>query len=169
MEVEDEYCKLLTINTHKGLYQFNRLPFGVASTPAIWQRAMEQVLQGVPHTQCMLDNILVAGGQDHLEIVDMVLQRLNKYGLKVNLKKCEFLKDSLEFCGHKIDKDGLHKTKTKTEAVMSAPCPENVSELRAFLGLVNYYHKFLPNLATELQALYGLLQEGGTVVMDRQD
>ena len=117
----------------------------------------------------MLDDILVAGGQDHLEIVEMVLQRLNKYGLKVNLKKCEFLKDSLEFCRHKIDKDGLHKTKTKTEAVMSAPRPENVCQLRAFLGLVNYYHKFLPNLATEQQALYGLLQEEGTVVMDRQD
>ena len=120
MEVEDECRKLLTINTHKGLYQFNRLPFGVASAPVIWQRKMEQVLQGIPHTQCMLDDILVAGGQDHLEIVEMVLQRLNKYGLKANLKKCEFSKDSLEFCGHKIDKDGLHKMKTKTEAVMSA-------------------------------------------------
>ena len=112
MEVEDECRKLLTINTHKGLYQFNRLPFGVASAPAIWQRTLEQVLQGIPHTQCMLDDILVAGGQDHLEIVEMVLQRLNKYGLKANLKKCEFLKDSFEFCGHKIDKDGLHKMKT---------------------------------------------------------
>ena len=160
MEVEDECRKLLTINTHKGLYQFNRLPFGVASAPAIWQRTMEQVLQGIPHTQCMLDGILVAGGQDHLEIVEMVLQRLNKYGLKANLKKCEFLKDSLEFCGHKIDKDGLHKMKTKTEAVMSAPQPENVSQLRAFLRLVNYYHKFLPNLATKLQALYHLLKKG---------
>ena len=76
------------------------------------------------------------------------------------MKKCEFLKDSLEFCGHKIDKDGLHKMKTKTEAVMSAPWPENVSQLRAFLGLVNYYHKFLPNLATKLQALYHLLKKG---------
>ena len=161
MEVEDECRKLLTINTHKGLYQFNRLPFGVASAPAIWQRTMEQVLQGIPHTQCMLDDILVAGGQDHLEIVEMVLQRLNKYGLKANLMKCEFLKDSLEFCGHKIDKDGLHKMKTKTEAVMSAPRPENVSQLRAFLGLVNYYHKFLPNLATKLQALYHLLKYSG--------
>ena len=64
MEVEDECHKLLTINTHKGLYQFNRLPFGFASAPAIWQRAMEHVLQGVSHTQCMLDDILVAGGQD---------------------------------------------------------------------------------------------------------
>ena len=67
MEVEDECHKLLTINTHKGLYQFNRLPFCVASAPAIWQRTMEQVLQSIPHTQCMLDDILVAGGQDHLE------------------------------------------------------------------------------------------------------
>ena len=108
----------------------------------------------------MLDNILIAGGQNHLEIVEMVLQRLNKYGLKANLKKCESLKDSLEFCGHKIDKDGLHKTKAKTEAVLLAPRPENVSQLRAFLGLVNYYHKFLPNLATELQTLYGLLKKG---------
>lgn len=63
------------------------------------------------------------------------------------MKKCEFLKDSLELCGHKIDKDGLHKTKSMMEAVMSAPCPANVSQHSTFLGLVNYYHKFLPYLA----------------------
>lgn len=77
MEVEEECRKLFTINTHKGLYQFNRLSFKVASAPEIWQRAMEQVLQGIPHTQCILDDILIAGGEDHLESVEMVLQRLN--------------------------------------------------------------------------------------------
>ena len=58
MELDDGARELCTINTHKGLYQYNRLPFGVSSAPAIWQRAMEQVLQGV---QCLLDDIIVAG------------------------------------------------------------------------------------------------------------
>lgn len=69
MEMEDDSKPFLTINRIKGLYRYNRLVFGVASTPAIWQRAMDQVLQGVPGTQCYLDDIIVTGSTDeeHLE------------------------------------------------------------------------------------------------------
>ncbi len=68
----------LNINTHKGLYRYNRLVFGVASAPALWQRAMDQVLQGCPGTQCYLDDIIVTGDSDnsHLENLARVLKRL---------------------------------------------------------------------------------------------
>ena len=58
--------------------------------------------------------------------------------------------ERIEYCGHEIDHDGLHKTKAKTEAVQNAQHPQDVSSLRGFLGLVNYYHRFLPNLASVL-------------------
>ncbi|XP_039618275.1 uncharacterized protein K02A2.6-like [Polypterus senegalus] len=160
MEVEDSSKKYLTINTTKGLYQYNRLVFGVASAPAIWQKAIEQVLQGIPGTQCYLDDILVTGADDkeHLENLGKVLSRLADFGLRVNKNKCEFFKNSIEYCGHQIDKEGLHKCKNKIEAVLKAPKPQNVSQLWSFLGLVNYYHKFLPNLSTALHPLNSLLR-----------
>ncbi|KAI7813566.1 hypothetical protein IRJ41_020631 [Triplophysa rosa] len=160
MEMEDSSKKVLTINTQKGLYQYNRLVFGIASAPALWQKAMDQVLQDVPGTQCYLDDIIVTGKDDteHLQNLQQVLTRLSEYGLRANKEKCEFFKKQISYCGHVIDKDGLHKSQDKLEAVLNAPCPQNVSQLRSYLGLVNYYHKFLPNLSTVLHPLNALLQ-----------
>lgn len=87
-----------------------------------------------------------------------MLQGLEQYGLRANLDKREFFKDQISYCGHVIDKDGLHKSDEKTNAVERAPKPENVSQLRSFLGLVNYYHSFLPNLASVMGPLNELLQ-----------
>lgn len=162
MEIEESSKKFLTINTQRGLFQYNRLVFGIASAPAIWQRAMDQVLQDIPGTQCYLDDIIVTGKNDeeHLQNLSKVLTRLSEYGLRAKKSKCEFFKTEISYCGHVIDKHGLHKSQEKIQAVLQAPKPENVSQLRSYLGLVNYYHKFLPNLATTLHPLNALLQTG---------
>ena len=88
-----------------------------------------------------------------------MLKRLQDAGLKGNKEKCEFFRDRVQFCGHEIDREGLHKTQEKIEAVVSAPRPENVSQLRSFLGLVNYYNRFLPNASTVLHPLHQLLEQ----------
>ena len=120
-EGTEESKKYLTINTHKGLYQYNRLVFGVTSCPAIWQRAIDQVLQGVPDTQCILDDMIITGKTDeeHLENLEKLLKRLQDAGLKANKEKCEFFRDRVQFCGHEIDSEGLHKTQEKIEAVVT--------------------------------------------------
>ncbi|XP_028656990.1 uncharacterized protein K02A2.6-like [Erpetoichthys calabaricus] len=162
MELEESSKKYLTINTHKGLFRYNRLVFGVSSAPAMWQRAMDQVLQGIPGTQCYLDDIIVTGTDNsaHLTNLEAVLTRLLEFGLKANKSKCQFFRDSLEYCGHIIDKNGLHQSPDKIDAVLKAPQPENVTQLRSFLGLINYYHRFLPNLSTVLHPLNCLLRKG---------
>jgi hypothetical protein len=78
LPMDEESMKLLTINTHKGLYQFTRLPFGVASSPAIWQRTIDQILQGLECVQCILDDMIVTGKteQEHLKNLDNVLSRM---------------------------------------------------------------------------------------------
>ena len=159
MEVTEESKKYLTINTHKGLFQYNRLVLGVTSSPSIWQRAIDQVLQGISGTQCILDDMIITGETDeeHLENLENVLKRLQDAGLKANKEKCEFFRDRVQFCGHEIDREGLHKTQEKIEAVVCAP--ENVSQLRSFLGLVNYYNRFLPNASTVLHPLHQLLEQ----------
>ncbi|UYV64177.1 K02A2.6-like [Cordylochernes scorpioides] len=162
LELDENSKEMAVINTHKGLYRYNRLPFGIASAPAIWQRIIEQILSGIPGTLVYLDDILITGESeaDHLRNLEAVLNRLNKYGLKANREKCNFFQESLEYCGHVIDKMGLHKTNDKIRAVLDAPELLNVTQLRAFLGLITYYHKFIRNAADVLSPLYALLKKG---------
>ena len=89
----------------------------------------------------------------------MALQRLCESRLKANPGKCEFFKDRVTYCGHVIDKDGLHKSQDKVDAILNVPKIENISQLRSFLGLVTYYSKFIPDMSTVLQLLHQLLEK----------
>ncbi|XP_065176516.1 uncharacterized protein K02A2.6-like [Sycon ciliatum] len=93
MEVDDESKPLLTLNTHLGLFRLNRLPYGIASAPALWQRAMDSLLRDLPGVKCMIDDIIVTGRtpEEHLNTLMKVLQRLADAGLKLNLAKCPLL------------------------------------------------------------------------------
>ena len=151
----------MTINTHKGLYRYTQLPFGVASAPSIFQKTMDVVLQGLPKVICYLDDILITGSteEEHLANVEQVLSRLQQYNIRAKRSKCSFHSPSVEYLGHRVDAGGLHTTTSKVEAVSKAPQPRNVQELRSFLGLVHYYGKFLPNLSTLLHPLNSLLKD----------
>ena len=159
LELEPESRKYLAINTHLGLYQFTRLPYGVASAPAQFQKVMDTLLQGLPGVICYIDDILITGATtaEHLHNLEEVLSRLKEHGVRVKSAKCKFLASSVEYLGHRIDAKGLHTTDGKLQAILQAPTPRNVTELRSFLGLVNYYGKFIPNLATTLHPLNQLL------------
>ena len=160
--LDQESRKYVTINTHKGLYCYSRLPFGIASAPAIFQRAMDSILQGIPQVLCYLDDILITGAnrEEHLRNLEKVLSRLQEYGVRVNANKCVFLQSSVEYLGHTIDAEGLHTSPKKVQAIQEAPTPHNQQELRSFLGLLHYYGKFIPNLATMLHPLNELLKKG---------
>ena len=160
LQLDDSAKEYLVINTHRGLYEYTRLPFGVSSAPAIFQRTMESILQGLDRVAVYIDDILITGRseEEHLRVLDEVLQRLEKAGMRLKKSKCTFLSQSVEYLGHKISKEGLQPTEDKVRAITRAPKPNNVSQLKAFLGLVNYYHKFMPNLSTILSPLYKLLQ-----------
>ena len=161
MPVAEEHRKYVTISTEKGLYQMNRLPYGTTDSSAKWQKAIDQILNGVPGTKCIIDDIIITGSSDndHLKNLDTVLTRLEVNGLKANPEKCVFFAPEIEFCGHKISARGLHKDEKKIKAVVDAPPPTNVKELRSFLGLVNYYHKFIPQVADKLTPLYELTEK----------
>ena len=156
-EASREYT---TINTHKGLFQYIRLPFGVASAPAIFQRTIENILQGVKHVCVYLDDILVTGTteEEHLQNLDQVLSKLENAGIRLKRNKCAFMLPAVEYLGHRISAEGLQPTQKKVQAIHDAPAPSNVGQLKSYLGLLNYYCKFLPNLSCTLAPLYRLLQ-----------
>ena len=152
----------MTISTHKGLYFYLKLPYGVKSSPKIFQAKMDQMLQRIEKCVCTQDDILVGGNdwQENLKILAEVLDRLHKRNLHLKLSKCEFLKPEVVYLGLKISEVGLQPVEEKINAVKKAPTPRNVSELRSFLGMAQYYHSFLPGLATMLAPSHKLLQKG---------
>lgn len=125
----------LTINTHIGLFTFRRLPNGIHSDPAIFQRIMDNLLSDIPKALNRLHDILVAGidEEDHLRKLSLVLERLLTTGFRLNKAKCKFLQNCVIYLGHKIDGEGLHPTEDKLAALRDAPRPKDVS-LEVFSG-----------------------------------
>ena len=122
---------------------------------------MENLLSDLHHVSVYLDDILVTGSDesDHLHNLHLVLQRLDEAGLTLKKSKCKFAVPTVEYLGHIIDEHGLHPSESKVRAIRDAPTPTNVTELKSFLGLINYYHKFLPDLATLVAPLHQLLRK----------
>ena len=99
MLLDEPSSKLVTINTTKGLFQYTRLPFGVSSAPAVFQKTMETILQGMPQVICYLDDILITGctEAEHASILEEVLSRLQAHGVRLKQEKCRFFQNSVEY------------------------------------------------------------------------
>ena len=119
----------LAINTPRGLYQYQRLPYGVASAPAIWQRATDQILQGIPVVFCYLEDVIMTGSTvaEHVERIYMVLRKLEEYGLKANREKCKFLRSFVEYLGYVISPERLHQSSKKAKAITEMPNSQDVT------------------------------------------
>ncbi|KAK8758930.1 hypothetical protein V5799_003440 [Amblyomma americanum] len=153
--------KLLTINTDKGLYTMNRLAFGISSAPSIFQRIMDNMLKGLEGVSCYLDDILVTGKtkQEHFHNVEAVLSRLQERGVRIRRDKCSFFQRELRYLGHVINAEGVCASAKMVLALLNAPAPKDKQQLQSFLGMVNYYGKFVQRLSTLAQPLYRLLKQ----------
>jgi hypothetical protein len=127
------------------LYQWKLLSFGLKNVPAEFQRVIDRVFSGLEFVKCYIDDIIVfsTSPQKHRTHLADVFARLRLHGLKLHHSKCKFYCDRVEYLGHMIYPGGLGVVASKVEVVMSIPRPRDVSRLRAFLGLYNYYRKFV--------------------------
>ena len=159
--LDENSRKYVTINTHRGLYRYTRLPYGVASAGAVFQRTMDTILQGLEGVICYIDDILITSKtyEEHLRTLEKVLQRIKEHGMRLKREKCKVFSPSVEFLGYRIDADGRHPLDSKVRAITEAPEPRNIAELRSFLGLINYYGSFIQNLSTLLHPMNKLLQK----------
>ena len=146
---------LTTLNTHRGLYKWLRLPYGISSSAAIFQGTMDQVLRGIPYCCCRIDDILIGGRSEaeHLEILNEVITRLEDKGFRCRLEKSQIAVKEVVYLGHRVSPSGIQPLKSKIRDLMNAPKPENVEELVSFLSAVNYYRRYLPNLSTVIGPL----------------
>ncbi|BHF75306.1 hypothetical protein SprV_0501840200 [Sparganum proliferum] len=148
IEVAPESRELLTINTHRDLFQYTRLPFGVKTAPALFQQTMNAMLSGIPGTAGYLDDIIIVG-RSPAELQDRVcavLERVQEYGFRLRADKCQFFLDSIKYLGFVFDVNGRHPDPENIRPIQRMPAPKNVSQLRSFLGLISYYSAFLPSL-----------------------
>ncbi|XP_063377580.1 uncharacterized protein K02A2.6-like [Cydia fagiglandana] len=159
--VDDATAKLLTLNTCKGLYSVHRLAFGVKASPGIFQRLMTALLAGIQGVAVLIDDIIISGRtlSEMWQRLDEVLTRIGKAGLRLNSNKCKLARQKVEFLGYVIDAVGIHPAPSKVEAIINTPEPQNVHELQAFLGLYNFYERFIPHKATMLEPLHRLLDK----------
>nr|CAX83704.1 Gag-Pol polyprotein [Schistosoma japonicum] len=146
--VADKCKDLLTINTHKGLFRYNRPPFGVKMAPSIFQQVVDSMLQDLPGAAAYLDDIIIMG-VDKMDLekkLDQVLSRIDEYGFWLRAEKCNFCMQRVRYLGFIIDKDGRRPDPENIQAVKAVPRPTDVPTLRSFLGLLSHYGAFIPDL-----------------------
>ncbi|CAJ0602666.1 unnamed protein product [Cylicocyclus nassatus] len=148
IELSEEAKKLVVINTHKGLYQYNRLPFGIKTAPGIFQQIMNKMVSGLRGVATYLDDILVCGRteEEHMENLLAVFARIADYGFRIRLEKCSFGKPEIQYLGFIVNRNGRRPNLEKIEAIKKMEEPKSVSQLRAFLGMITYYAAFMPKI-----------------------
>lgn len=168
IELNDESKKFTTISTSKGLFQYTRLIYGLASAPAIFQRIMDSLLAGLDGVVVFLDDVLITAPnrEQHVQRLSKVLNILRDSGFKLSRDKCDFFCDKIHYLGHVIDRNGLHMNHEKVIDIQQIKYPKNVKELQSFLGMVNFYRRFIPGIATLLSPLYELLRADSKFVWD---
>ena len=135
--------------TSLGHWQFKRMPFGLCNAPATFQRVMNQVLSSFPLERVMayLDDILVMSRnfEEHIKTLSAVLGQLSQHGLKVKPNKCQLFRTEVKFLGHIIGSDGLKPLPDNIQAILDFPVPKTVKQIHQFMGMVNYYRRFIPS------------------------
>ena len=152
---------LTTFLTHNGRYCFNKMPFGISSAPEHFQKRMEKILAGLPGVLCHMDDVLIFGKnvQEHDIRLEQVLQRTQATSATLNQEKCQFHKSSLKFLGHLVDATGIQTDPDKTSAIANLPTPQNTSDLRRYMEMINQLGKFSSNLAEFTQPLCEMLSK----------
>ncbi|XP_055523094.1 uncharacterized protein K02A2.6-like [Wyeomyia smithii] len=159
--VEKDSRQYLTINTHRGLFEFNRLPPGVKSAPGTFQKIVDAMVAGLEGVETYLDDVLVHGKNDkeHRDRLLKLLERIQEWGFTLRIGKCSFFMPEIHYLGFIVNHQGIRPDPKKTAAICNMPPPHDVSTLRSYLGAINFYGKFVRNMHDLRYPLDALLQK----------
>ena len=170
VEMEDGDKEKTAFSTHVGHYQFKVLPFGLCNSCSTFQRLMELTLKGIGFDRVLVyvDDVVVMGRTEEDALLNLrkVFQRFQEANLKLKASKCHLFQKEVVFLGHVVSEEGLRCDPAKIESVKDWPRPENVTEVRSFLGLASYYRKFIPNFAEKAVPLTALTKKNQPYVWD---
>lgn len=161
VEVDEESSKLLVINTHIGLFKYNRMSFGIKTAPTLFQEIMDKMIAGLDGVICYMDDIFICGKTkiEHDKRLIRLMNRIAQHGFHIKLAKSRFALTEIKYLGCIINKDGIKPDPQRIEAIQNMPAPSNLTELRSFLGTVNFYGKFIANMHNRRTILDELLQK----------
>ncbi len=146
--------------TPDGLFEFTKMPFGLCNAPATFQRL---ILAGLQWTSCLvyLDDVIIVAKtfEEHLHNLRTVFDRLREAGLKLKPTKCSLCRQEVNFLGHIVSADGVATDPAKTEKVETWPIPTSRREVQQFVGLANYYRRFIKNFAEIANPLHKLTEK----------
>lgn len=147
--IAEEDIHKTAITTPFGSFEFTRMSFGLRNASNTFQRFMNQVTHGLEFVFTYVDDMLIARAfpEQHAEHLRTIFSRLREFGVTINVTKCQFGVSGLKFLGHLIDRDGVKPCEEKVEAIRTFPRPVTVQQIRRFLGMVNYYRRFIKGLA----------------------
>lgn len=147
------------ITTPFGLFEYPYMSFGLRNAAQSFQRFMDEVLRGLDFCYSYIDDILVYSKDhsSHLEHLKQLFERLSQYGVLVNVNKCCFGSPEVTFLGYKITAEGTRPLETKIQVIQEYPPPKTAKGLRRFLGMINFYRRFLPNIAEAQAPLHSML------------
>lgn len=148
------------VTTPFGTFTFNYSCFGLKNAGATFQRTMDLILGDLPFCVVYIDDILVfsKNAEEHLHHLRSILLRLRNHGLILHPQKCSLAKPEMEFLGHMLSSQGVKPTQSKVEAINNFPVPKSIRSLQEFIGMVTYYHRFLPGIAHILSPLNNTLK-----------
>ncbi|CAH8644730.1 unnamed protein product [Heterobilharzia americana] len=144
LQLDDKSKVYTTITTHKGLYQYKYLPYGINCNFHIFYEVFDTILAGIPNAVAYLGDILIGSEtvDEHLTIIRLILTRLQEYGLHLKKDKCSFLIEHLEYIGYRLDCNGLHLLSERILPILDLPQPSNIHELKSFLALFSYFAQY---------------------------
>lgn len=152
------------LTTPFGMFEFEFMTFGLRNAAQTFQRFIDEVLLGLDFTYGYIDDILVFSSsiEDHKKHLHQLFDRLKQYGVLINTSKCVLGKSEVDFLGYHVSAAGTQPLETKVQAIQQYPVPKTVKELRRFLGMLNFYRRFIPN-AAQLQAPMNAILSGPKV------
>ena len=158
--VRPEDVAKTAIITPFGLFEYLRMPFGLRNAGQTFQRMMDSIMSGLTCCFIYLDDVLVASPnhQQHSKDLEAVLQRLEEHGLVLNVEKCQWGVTELDYLGHHVTASGISPIKDRVTAIEKFPQPKTVKQLQTYLGMVNFYRRFLRGAARVLKPLTDSLQ-----------
>ena len=172
IEVEINDRSKTAFTTPFGLYEFTRMPFGLCNAPAKFQRLMQVIfrIQMYQTMICYFDDILVFSKtiEEHIQILDQIFEILEINGLKLKQRKCCFLKESVLYLGHRIDKEGVRPDPQKIEVIQKWTTSRTIKELRAFIGFTGYYRKYVEKYAKIARPLYDLIIDSNKYLKNKR-
>ena len=164
IRMDPEDAEKTAFTFRRGHYQFERMPFGLTNAPATFQRLMDEFLEGLEETyvQVYMDDIIVfsRGMREHREDLRKVLRRLKEFNLRVSRDKTQLARREVKFMGHILSEQGVRTDPGKVQAIGNLTAPRDVKELRGFLGLANYYRRFVGGFSGIAEPLTALTKKG---------